>query len=264
MLIIGERINSSRKQIARAISSHNAGFIQNEAIDQVKAGANYLDVNAGRYIGEEEKHLRWLVEVIQEATDCPLCIDSPDPAVIKSVLRLVKIVPMINSITLEPDRLKNILPLVVEYKCKIIGLCQTEDAIAEITEDKVTMAGKLVEKVTGSGVPIDDLYIDPIVYPLGTNIESALATLGAIEQIMKQFPGVHTSCGLTNISYGLPNRRLVNRTFLVAAIVRGLDSAIIDTTDKMLYGALKAALMVMGKDEFCMKYVSAYKEGRLE
>ena len=264
MLLIGERINSSRKQIAQAILSHNSDFIQNEAIAQVDAGADYLDVNAGSFIGEEEKHLRWLIEVIQEATDCLICIDSPNPEVIKSVLPLAKIVPMINSTTLEPDRLVSILPLVVEYKCKVIALCQTQDSIAETTEDKVNLAGQLVEKVTASGVPLDDLYIDPLVYPLATSINSALATLDAIEQIMKKFRGVHTTCGLTNISYGLPNRRLINRTFLVAAIGRGLDSAIIDPTDKMLYGSLKAAFMVMGKDEFCIEYVSAYREGRLE
>ena len=160
--------------------------------------------------------------------------------------------------------MEGILPLVAEYKAKVIALCQTEDSIAETTKGKVALASELVEKVTASGVPIDDLYIDPLVYPLGTNTESPLATLNAIEQIMKQFPGVHTTCGLTNISYGLPNRRLVNRTFLVAAIVRGLDSLIIDPTDRKLYGSLKTALMVMGKDEFCMKYIKAFKEGRLE
>ncbi len=264
MLIIGERINSSRKQIAEAISSRNAGFIQNEAKAQVEAEANYIDVNAGSFIGEEAKYLKWLIEVVQEVTDHPLCIDSPDPEVIKSVLPMVKTAPMINSITLERHRLEDILPLVVEYKSKVIALCQTEDSMAETTEDKVEMAGKLVEKATASGVPLDDLYIDPLVYPVATNTESALATLNAIEQIMKQFPGVHTTCGLTNISYGLPNRRLVNRTFLVAAIVRGLDSAIIDPTDKELYGSLKAALMVMDKDEYCMGYIRPFREGRLE
>jgi len=264
MLIIGERINSSRKQIAEAILSHNSDFIQNEAKAQVKAGATYIDLNAGSFIGEEAKYLKWLIEVIQEMTDHPLCIDSPDPEVIKELIPMLKTAPMINSITLEPDRLKGILPLVAEYKSKVIALCQTQNSIAETTEDKVKFAGQLIEKVTASGVPLDDLYIDPLLYPIGTNTESAKATLDAIEQIMKKFPGVHTTCGLTNISYGLPNRRLVNRTFLVAAIGRGLDSAIIDPTDKKLYGALKTALMVMGKDEFCMKYISTFKEGRLE
>ena len=264
MIIIGERINSSRKRIAGAITARDADFIRNEAIAQVKAGARYIDVNAGSFFEEETEHLTWLIETVQDITDQPLCIDSPDPEVIKAVLPLVTSVPMINSISLEPHRLEGILPLVAEHKAKVIGLCQAADSMAETAEDKVKMAGQLVEQVAASGVALDDLYIDPLVYPLATNTDSALATLEAIENIMHQFPGVHTTCGLTNISYGLPNRRLVNRTFLVAAIVRGLDSAIIDPTDKMLYGALKATLMMVGKDDFCMDYVTAFREGGLE
>jgi 5-methyltetrahydrofolate--homocysteine methyltransferase len=126
------------------------------------------------------------------------------------------------------------------------------------------MAKQLVEGVKAAGIPLDNLYIDPLVYPLATNNQSALATLDAIEQIMKQFTGVHTICGLTNVSYGLPNRRLVNRTFLASAIACGLDSAILDPTDEQLFGALKAALMIAGKDEFCIEYIAGFREGRFE
>jgi 5-methyltetrahydrofolate--homocysteine methyltransferase len=264
MLIIGERINASRKPIAEAISTRNVAFIQNEVKTQVMAGADYLDVNAGTFFGEEAKHLRWIIETVQEVIDLPLCIDSPDPAVIKAMLPLVKKTPMINSITLEPSRLEGILPLVAEHKTKVIALCQSGDSVADTAEAKVKMAGQLVERVKAAGIPLDNLYIDPLVYPLATNDQSALATLDAIEQIMKQFPGVHTTCGLTNVSYGLPNRKLVNRVFLVVAIAQGLDSAILDPTDKQLFGALKATLMIAGKDEFCMQYITAFREGRLE
>jgi 5-methyltetrahydrofolate--homocysteine methyltransferase len=263
MLIIAERINSSRKSIAEAIASQDAAFIQNEARSQVDAGAHYIDVNAGSFIGEELDKLKWVVEVVQQATDLPLCIDSPDPEVIKGVLPLLKATPMINSITLEPGRLDIILPLVTEYKTKVIALCQAEDAMAETAETKTGMAGRLVEKATAAGVALEDLYIDPLVYPLSTNPASAVATLNAIERIMTEFPGVHTVCGLTNVSYGLPNRKVVNRAFLVAAVARGLDAAIMDPTDKQLYAALKAAVMVMGKDDFCMEYITAFREGRL-
>jgi 5-methyltetrahydrofolate--homocysteine methyltransferase len=264
MLIIGERINSSRKSIAEAIASRNAAFIQNEAKAQATAGADYLDVNAGTFVGEEAKHLQWIIETIQEVVDLPLCIDSPDPAIIKAMIPLVKKTPMVNSITLEPSRLEGILPLVAQHKTKVIALCQAGDSVADTAEAKVRMAGQLVEKVNAAGIPLDDLYIDPLVYPLATNDQSAFATLDGIEQITKRFPGVHTTCGLTNVSYGLPNRGLVNRVFLVAAIIRGLDSAILDPTDKELFGALKAALMITGKDEFCMEYITAFREGRLE
>ncbi len=264
MVIIAERINASRKHIAQAIATRNGGFIQNEAKAQMQAGAHYIDVNAGTFLGEEAKHLAWVIETVQEVTELPLCIDSPDPAVIEAVLPLVRSRPMINSISLEPGRLRGMLPLAVEHSCRLIALCQAEDEIAETAEAKLRMAGQLVEKVTTAGVPLEDLFIDPLVYPLATNPESALQTLEAISQIMARFPGVHTTCGLTNVSHGLPNRKLVNRTFLIAAITRGLDSAILDPTDKQIYSALKAAEMVMGRDEFCLEYITAFREGRLE
>jgi cobalamin-dependent methionine synthase I len=264
MLIIGERINSSRKSIAEAIASRNAAFIHDEAKAQAMTEADYLDVNAGTFVEEEAKHLRWIIETVQEVVDIPLCIDSPDPSVIKTMIPLAKKTPMINSITLEPSRLEAILPLVSEHNIKVIALCQSEDTIADSAEAKVKMARQLVERVEAAAIPLDNLYIDPLVYPLATNDQSALATLDAIEQIMKQFPGIHTICGLTNVSYGLPNRRLVNRTFLVSAIARGLDSAILDPTDKQLFGALKTALMIAGKDEFCMHYIAGFREGRFE
>ena len=171
---------------------------------------------------------------------------------------------MINSITLEPSRLEGVLPLVLEYRTKVIALCQAEQAMAETADQKVELAGQLVEKLAGAGVPRDDIYIDPLVYPLSTNPQSAAATLEAIGEIMKRFPGVHTVCGLTNVSYGLPARKLVNRAFLAAAIAHGLDSAIIDPTDKLLFAMLKAATLVAGKDDYCMDYICAFREGRVE
>jgi 5-methyltetrahydrofolate--homocysteine methyltransferase len=261
VIIIGEKINSSRKQISQAVLSNDASLIQKEAQDQVSAGVDYIDVNAGSFLGEEAVRLQWLIDVIQEVTSVPLCIDTPDPGVIKHVLPLVRHKPMINSITLEPARLQGMLPLAVEYEAKVIALCQTENTIAEKTGAKVKMAEQLVEKLTAVGIPIDHIYVDPLVYPLSADHNSALSTLHAIRQIMSAFPGVHTTCGLTNVSHGLPNRKLINRSFLVAAIVSGLDSALLDPTDKLLYGSLMAALTVVGKDEFCLDYITAFRKG---
>ena len=263
MLIIAEKINSSRKSVAQAIEGQDKKFIQNEARMQTEAGAGYIDVNAGSFIGEEAERLEWVIQVVQGATDLPLCIDSPDPEVIKAVLPLLHQSPMVNSITMEPIRLEGILPLVAERGAKVIGLCQSEDTLAETADDKVRLAGQLVEEVSKIGIPLDDLYIDPLVYPISSNPVSALAVLEAIERIMKEFPGVHTICGLTNVSYGLPSRKLINRTFLVAAVTKGLDAVIMDPTDKELFGALKAALAVVSKDEYCMEFISAFRDGRL-
>jgi cobalamin-dependent methionine synthase I len=144
------------------------------------------------------------VQTVQEVTDLPLSIDSPDPEVIKLLLPLLKKTPIINSITLEPSRIERILPLVVEHKTKVIALCQSEKGSAETTELKVVLAGQLVEKLTGAGVALDDICIDPLVFPLSTNPQSSNATLDAIGQIMKQLLGAHTICGLTNLSFGFP------------------------------------------------------------
>ncbi|MFO7665148.1 MAG: dihydropteroate synthase [Desulfobacterales bacterium] len=264
MIIIGEKINSSRKKIAEAITFGNVEYIQSEAKVQSDAGADYIDVNAAAFMEKEAEYLKWIIEVVQEVTDLPLCIDSPDPKVIKKVISLLKKPPMINSITLEPSRLESILPLVHDYRATVIGLCQTGSQIGRSTAEKVEIAGRLIEKVTSSGIGIESLYIDPLVFPVGADSNSACATLNAIEEIMKQFQGVHTICGLTNVSHGLPNRKLVNRTFLAEAVARGLDAAILDPSDKQLLGVLRASLMLMGKDEYCMEYIKAFRKGLLE
>jgi cobalamin-dependent methionine synthase I len=263
MIIIGEKINSSRKLIAQAIAAGDREYIQNEAKAQSDAGADYIDVNAAAFLEKEAECLGWIIETVQEVTDLPLCIDSPDPEVIKKVISLTKQPPMINSITLEPSRLDSILPLVRDYKATVIGLCQTGSKMGKTAAEKVEIAGRLIDKVTSSGIGIDALYIDPLVFPVGADVTSALATLDAIEIIMKQFQGVHTVCGLTNVSHGLPDRKLVNRTFLAEAIARGLDAAILDPADKQLHGIMRASLMLMGKDEYCMGYIKAFRKGLL-
>ena len=265
MLIVGERINSSRKSIARAIDARDAAFIQGEAKAQAEAGADFIDVNAGSFEESETDHLRWVIETVREATDRPLCIDSPDPAVIEAVLPMAgdgEI--MINSVDLDPARLEGLLPIVTGRGAKVIALCQSAEVSGTTTEEKVDLAGRLVKAATAAGVPLDDLYIDPLVHPVSVNARSAAATLDAVAEIMTRFPGVHTICGLTNVSYGLPNRKLVNRTFLTAAIVRGLDAAILDPTDSRIFSTLRTAAMVAGKDRFCMDYIRAVKAGLIE
>ena len=145
-----------------------------------------------------------------------------------------------------------------------ISALENPFCLSEGPKTKVRIAGQLVEKATAWGVPLENLYIDPLVFPLSTNPQSALATLESIERIMALFPGVHTVCGLSNVSYGLPLRKLINRSFLVACVCHGLDTAIIDPVDKQSYGALKAAAMIMGLDDYCMDFISAYRNERME
>jgi len=263
MLIVGERINSSRKAINQAIKAKDADFIRAEAKAQAEAGADYIDVNAGSFIEREAEYLCWLVEVVQRVTELPLCIDSPNPEAIAAALDVVKGSAMLNSISLEERRMVGMMPLVKKYKTKIVALCQSDEGIAATVSDRVKIAEQMVEVLTKEGIALSDIYIDPLVYPIATDTQSALAALGAIEKIMQLFPGVHTICGLTNVSFGLPARRLLNRTFLVAAISYGLDSAIIDPTDRELMAGLVAAEALLNRDEFCSRYIRAYREGKL-
>jgi 5-methyltetrahydrofolate corrinoid/iron sulfur protein methyltransferase len=264
MLIIGDRIDATRKYIAQAVLTENRGFIQSEAKDQAVSGADYINLNAVIFGGDEEKRLRWMIEAVQEVTDIPLCIDSPNPAVIEKALTLVKKRPMINAITLDAGRMDPLLHLVIEHGAKVIASCQAEHCNAETREDKVAIACRLIRLITDAGVPPDDLYIDPLVYSLSTNARAARATLDAIGTIMKSFPGVHTTCCLSTASHGLPVRSLLNRVFLVAAMERGLDSAIIDPTDHQLYATLKAGELIVGRDDCSMGYIQAFRKGRLE
>ncbi|MBA4368574.1 MAG: methyltetrahydrofolate--corrinoid methyltransferase [Desulfobacterium sp.] len=263
MLIVAERINASRKSIYRAISEKDKNFIQNEAIIQTHAGADYIDINAGLFAEKEIDCLKWMAEIVQEATALPLCIDSADPKAIRMILPLVEKTPMINSITLEQRRFEALIPILLDRPCKIVGLCQTDGRAAHTASEKIDLTQELIGKLTQAGVSSDNIYIDPLVFPLATDAGSAKSTLEAILSIMKSFPDVHSICGLTNISFGLPERKLINRTFLTSAIIMGLDAAILDPTDGPLTAARKAAWLVSGKDPFSQIYIAAFRQGLL-
>jgi 5-methyltetrahydrofolate--homocysteine methyltransferase len=262
MLIVGERINTSRKSVSIAVTDKNIEFIKNEVQIQSQAGADYIDINAGTFADKESEKLSWLIEIVQETTSLPICIDSADPKAIKQVLPIIKQKPMINSITLEKKRLDILLPVILEHQCKVIGLCQADGKSAHTDSEKVEMADQLILALVEVGHPLDDIYIDPLVFSVATDTLSACHTLNAIRKIMKNHQGVHTICGLTNVSYGLPVRKLVNRTFLISAILMGLDAAIIDPTDNQLFASLKASLLINGKDSYAMTYLKSFREGR--
>jgi cobalamin-dependent methionine synthase I len=264
MLIIGDRIDATRRYVAQAVLTENRGFIQSEVMDQAVSGADYINLNAAIFGKDEEKRLSWMIGAVQEVTDLPLCIDSPNPAVIEKVLPLVQKRPIINAITLEAGRMEPLLRLVIKHGAKVIASCQAGDSAAETTADKVAIAGRLIRLITEAGVPADDLYIDPLAYSLSTNTQAARATLSAIEQIMIKFSGVHTTCCLSTVSYGLPARNLLHRTFLTAAMERGLDSAIIDPTDSKLSAVIVAGRLISGREECSLNYIRAFREGRLE
>jgi 5-methyltetrahydrofolate--homocysteine methyltransferase len=264
VLIVGERINASRKAIRAALEKLDATVIQAEARKQAAAGAHYIDVNGGTFPGREPELLSLLVDVVQEVTDLPLCVDSSDPAALTAALPKVKQAPpMINSISLEGERFTKVLGLAREHKAKLIALCQGEGLPASTTQSKVALASQLIDRLTAGGIALDDIYVDPLAFPLATDPLSGTAVLAAIREVMSRYPGVHTICGLTNVSHGLPARKLMNRTFLVAAISHGMDAVIADPTDAALMAGILAGEALLGRDEYCMEFIQGFQDGKI-
>jgi len=263
MFLIGELINCTRKKVRAAAENRDAAYIKEIALKQTQAGASMLDVNGG-IPGREAECLAWLVSVVQEVTDLPLCLDSSDPDAIRAALQLCKRQPMINSITDEPVRWNALLPVLKEHKLKTIALCMSEAGTPIGVEDRVATASRLVDRLTAEGLSLDDIYVDACVMPVSAEPESGKSLAEAIGQITARYPGVHTSVGLSNVSFGVPARKLLNQVFLMLLMARGLDAAIVDPCDQQLVRNILAAEALLGRDEFCMNYLRAYREGKLE
>jgi len=264
MLIVGELINASRKAIKAAIEAQDAETIQKIAKDQKEAGADFIDVNAGVFVGQEPEYLKWLVTTVQSAVDGPCCIDSPDPKAIETALAVHKGTAMINSISLEKDRYDALMPIVAGTDLKVVALCMSDDGMPETTDDRMAIADKLVNGLLQNNVPVENIYVDPLVQPVSTNNDFGVEFMSAVEKIITTFKGIHTVCGLSNISFGLPNRPFLNQTFMSMAIAKGLDGAIINPLDKKMMGNIIAANALAGKDDFCMEYLKAYRAKKLE
>ncbi len=192
MLIVGELINASRKAIATAIEAQDQDEIQKVARDQIEAGANYIDVNAGVFVGKETEYLEWLVKTVQSAVDGLCCIDSPDPKAIEAALAVHQGTAMINSISLEKERYDSLLPVVAGTDLKVVALCMSDAGMPETADDRLSIADKLVNSLLQKNVAIDNIYVDPLVQPVSTNIQFGVEFMNAIEKIMTTFKGVHT------------------------------------------------------------------------
>jgi 5-methyltetrahydrofolate--homocysteine methyltransferase len=264
MKIIGELINASRKMIATAIENQDREAIQKVALDQFENGADFIDINAGIFVEKEADHLKWLVKNVQEVVDAPCCIDSPDPQAIEAALSLHKGTAMINSISLEKDRCDALLPIVEGTDLKVVALCMSDEGMPQTVEDRMKIADELVNKLLQKNVLVDNIYVDPLVQPIATKDDFGIEFLNAVEQIMTTFEGIHTICGLSNISYGLPERKFLNQTFMIMAIAKGLDAAIVNPLDKRMMANIIAAGALAGRDSFCANYLKAFRAKKFE
>lgn len=264
MIIIGELINTSRKEISEAVDKRDAGCIQRVALAQMEAGATYLDVNCGNKVHNEMEIMAWLVNTIQAAVAAPLCIDSPNPRALETGLALAKYgQPMINSITDEQERFAEVLPLVLAYKAKIVALCMDDTGMPNSAADRLRVVNSLYAKLTAAGVPAGDIHFDPLVKPISVVSGAGTEVLETIKLIKKQYPQVHFACGLSNISFGLPARKILNRLFVVQTMALGMDGYILNPTDTGMMGVIYAARALLDQDEYCGDYLAAYRDGLL-
>ena len=259
--VIGERINTTLKKVKAATAERNAHYIIEDVQRQETAGTTYIDVNAGARIGHEEADMTWLLSVVQGATKLPLCLDSPDPAILEMAYGMVEQPPLINSISLEKDRFDPMMQYLKGKECRIIALCMDDSGMPQSVDDIFQRAKSLVGELEGIGFKRDDIFIDPLIQPMSVANGNGTMVMDAVEQIMTGLKGVHTTGGLSNISFGLPQRKIVNRIFLAMMMARGYDSAIMDPLDKEIMAVLKTADMLNGHDNFCMNYLKGARAG---
>lgn len=265
MLIIGERINTTRKAMGKAVEEKEADVIRQEALRQVEAGAQMLDVNCGTLSAEAEpERLAWLVDIVQTAAGVPLCIDSPNPAALAAALEVHRGRPMVNSISGERKRYDRILPLIKQFNASVIALGLDDRGIPQSSEQALEVGTHLIMSLIADGVSVDDIYFDPLVRTLATDTSAVVGTLDLMRTLGAAFPGLHFVSGLSNVSYGLPERRHLNRAFVVLSMANGLDAVIMDPLDRTLVALLYAAEALMNKDRFCLNYIQAYNQGKLK
>lgn len=264
MIIIGEKINATLAPVKPIILERNNTALLEMAQSQAAAGANFLDVNVGTGVGsqaEEVEAMKWAVETIQAEVEAPLCLDSADPEVLKAGLEANTRQPvMINSTSGEPEKLAGIVPLAAQYQTSLVALTMDEAGIPKTVDDRRRAAEKIVAACEKFGVPLDKVLFDPLVLPVSTDITYGMVTLKTIARLKEAYPEAKTVLGLSNISYGLPDRSRLNVAFLHMAIAFGLEAAIIDPLDQELMAAITTGEVLVGRDRHCRRYTRAFRK----
>ncbi|WKY48151.1 methyltetrahydrofolate cobalamin methyltransferase [Eubacteriaceae bacterium ES3] len=263
MIIIGEKINGTIPVVKEAIENRDAAFIADRAVKQAEAGADYIDVCASTSPELEVETLRWLMEVVQEATEIPLSIDSPNPRAIEAVFKYANKPGMINSISEEGDKCEILLPLLQGNTWEVVGLTCDNKGIPDNLETKLEITKSMVEKADKLGISTDRIHIDPCVMALSTQNSAMLDFGDEIRAIKELYPSIHVTGAISNISFGLPVRPLLNKTAMAFAIEAGMDSAVMDPLNRAMMETIFATYALMGQDRHCRKYSKAYRSGQI-
>lgn len=264
MILIGEMLNSTRKKVRAALEARDSAHVQDLARRQAEAGVAYIDVNTGALLDREIESLEWLIRAVREVTDCKLSIDSPNAEALAVGLDLAGPGALINSISAESKRYETVLPLVLKYGAPVIALGMDDAGLPENEEAGFEVIARLVERLERDGVRRERIFADPLVRPAGANTQIPPVVLNVISRVRAAFPDLHISGGVSNVSYGLPARKLLNRAFLTLCMSRGLDAAIVDPLDRDLMAEIAAAEALLGRDAYTMNYIALHRAGRLE
>lgn len=261
MLIIGEKLNGAIKSVAEAIRNRDGDFIRDLASRQLNSRADYLDICSGVPDGDADV-LKWMIELIEpDHPDIRFSLDSPNPDSILACIPLCKNPGIINSVSLEGDKIDRIFTAVKDKKdWKIIALLLDETGMPETVEKRMESFHRIIGKIGEYGISMDRIYFDPLVFTVGSSPDSFLNFVNTAKKILEEYPKAHIVSGLSNISYGLPYRKAINHAFLIGAMMNGMDSAIMDPLNRDMLGGVYAAEALLGLDDYCIEYLSAYRD----
>ncbi|WP_434796686.1 methyltetrahydrofolate cobalamin methyltransferase [Terrisporobacter vanillatitrophus] len=261
MIIIGEKINGSIPVVGKAIEERDAHFIRNRAKIQTDSNATYIDVCASVKEEIEVETLKWLIDLVQEVTDTPICVDSPSPRSCIEALKFCNKPGLVNSVSLEGDKIDVIFPVIADTKWECVALLCDDRGIPDSVERRMEVFEAIMEKAKEYNIDPSRLHIDPLVVTLATDGEALTMFVECCRQIKEKYPTIHITSGLSNISFGLPARKNINQAFMVLAMNSGMDSAIVDPTNRDMLGMIYAADALLENDEYCLEYIGAYREG---
>ena len=264
MIIIGEKINGSIPSVAEAIANRDAELIKQRAIAQANSGASFIDCCASVPEAEEVETLKWMIDCIQEVTDLPISVDSPSADVLVQAYKFCKRPGIFNSVSGEGDKIDKIFPVMAQPENKgwqVIALLSDDTGIPKCAEDRLKVFDKIMAKAKEYGISPDRIHIDPLVEMLCTSEDGIAMNVEVISSVRKQYPSIHITAAVSNISFNLPVRKLINYGFVVLAMNAGLDSAIMDPTNRDMLGLVYATEALLGLDDYCMEYIGAYREG---
>ncbi len=258
--IIGERINpTGRKKLAAEMAAGDFSTVERDTIAQVEAGAHMLDVNAGIPLADEPAILAKTIQLVQSLTDVPLSIDSSIVAALEAGLAVYKGKALVNSVTGETERLEQVLPLIKKYGAAVVAISNDETGISEDPDVRYAVAKKIVEHAADYGIPKEDIVVDPLVMPIGALGGAGKQAFSIVRRLREEL-GVNTTCGASNISFGLPNRHWMNGVFLAMAAGFGMTSAILNPLHPEEMAALRACDVLLGKDAHCASWIKVYRE----